>query len=140
MNFTCALQQLKNGNKVRRKVWKEFWGYLYILKDSGAIMYLDKNSLPITYTLRVKSLDATDWELVGEEFNLSDKIITKDNLDLYDIFRFDSERGAYKEEDVKEFIKKIKEELNPAKNSVLSKQDWIWVMLQIDKLAGDKLI
>jgi NAD-dependent DNA ligase len=63
-----------------------------------------------------------------EEFNLSEKMT--DPADLFCI-------NAIAEEDVKEFIRRLKKEIC-FRNSVLDYEQEYWVEKKIDKLAGDK--
>ncbi len=67
---------------------------------------------------------------MSEEFNLSEKI----DLD-YSVYDME---GVISTEDVKEFIKQLKEEIsNPEMH--LKKTDVEIILEEIDKLAGEKL-
>ena len=68
---------------------------------------------------------------MGTEFNLSDEIKG------FGRFRRLVWQGYYEEEDVKEFIKKLKENFN---RCFITETDKELAELNIDKLAGDKLI
>ncbi len=65
---------------------------------------------------------------MSEEFNLSNKRVQIDEFYINDFH--------YPEDDVREFIKLLKEELM---NSCSNKMDGIIIHMKIDKLAGDKL-
>ncbi len=66
-----------------------------------------------------------------EEFNLSDKRCVDADMMYPNV--------VYSEQDVKEFIKKLKEEVGKL-NREIHFQEYILVYRIIDKLAGDKLI
>lgn len=64
------------------------------------------------------------------EFNLSDKMCTRQGIQI---------EGVYDIGDVKEFIKELKENLNSVKIEI--RYDTLkYLKNLIDKLAGDKLI
>ena len=61
-----------------------------------------------------------------KEFNLSEKIIKETEWS----------KGHFGRDDVKEFIKRLKEIKKPI---FVANSDWNDVLKEIDKLAGDKL-
>lgn len=67
MNFSEALQHLKDGKKVKRKHWKG--GYIYVSKILGSLPYdfilalTDREDESI-YNLHNVDIFAEDWEIV----------------------------------------------------------------------------
>lgn len=130
-NFEWALQRLKEGKKVRREVWKDFNGYIFI-SSSGNLVYSENTYSNRDYTVNSKGINATDWELVEDKYNLSKEIFTFSQT--IEVKR------------VKEFIKRVKDLINvpvccetdEREQAILGFQEA--VTKEINKLAGDKLL
>ncbi|MHA1225322.1 MAG: hypothetical protein ACTSPV_01100 [Candidatus Hodarchaeales archaeon] len=73
-----------------------------------------------------------------QEFNLSEKIVLKILEDLKESPKYE-ELMYLRVEDVKEFIRRLKEVF---KNTKVSSYGWSWEYInkEIDKLAGEKLV
>jgi len=117
MNFNEITKELINGKKVKRSCWQE--GSYWEIKGEKQIT----NSKGESPSINAHQLQAEDWELYERDFSLSGKLIHS----MWSDFLL--------KEDVKEFIKLLKEEVHLTYlGSNLSKFDKI-----IDKLAGDEL-
>jgi len=72
---------------------------------------------------------------MAEEFDLSEKICNRQGIQIV---------KAYDEEDIKEFIRRLHEEIHSAKDMPRTTKAEIhtldWVDKLIDKLAGSKLV
>lgn len=72
MDFSKALQHLKNGEKIRRKSLERKDGYYYL--NSGTISYYDDFNKFIYSTNDIKTFDilADDWEVIIEPPKVGD--------------------------------------------------------------------
>lgn len=113
-DFNWTINQMEKGKKVRRPGWEDD---SYIKMGScGIILFKDDTPAKI----HGNQILANDWELFKEnEFNLSEKICHDEALWT---------------EDVKEFIRLLKEKIPRGKVVVIDFRE------VIDKLAGSKLI
>ena len=66
MNFQWAIQQLKEGKKVRRKDWGNPDFYVF-MKNENFYYYSTENDPETLYPFRLECFQATDWELFGEK-------------------------------------------------------------------------
>jgi len=100
MHFSWAVQQMREGKKVRRKAWDspEKIDYIKINKNTKGLITNNADDR-IFY---LSDYDATDWELFEEPKTLSDIVINDSDYEyIY---------AHYKEKDIKEFIKKLEKE------------------------------
>ena len=127
-SFMWAVQEMKKGNNVRRKSWKNKDIYCYASGET--IFYWDCEEA----SLEVFEIEATDWEVYKvkeKKKTLSDNIFYAEDYveEVYigRLFKFD---------DVKDFIKTIKKEI---REGPLSNHDIEAINSIIDDAAGDKL-
>lgn len=130
MNFNEATIQLSNGKKIRPSIWREECFIYYNPYFKGGYTEEDK-------IINLKTLSGeTDWVVVEDNFCLSDKIIEHHGEDM-DWREIDVEN-------VKEFIKQIKKEIEILNNDngtpIFEKKTINNFKNKIDKLAGDKLL
>lgn len=145
MNFEQAIQELRKGKKVRRSHWKEFNGFVWVDKQTLKIYNKERTKEGMQYYPTWQKIQAIDWEVVEEEFCLSEareglKHILVDKTSAG--FNLDEETTRailhlIKTSD-KIFIKKIKE----IYNYLYHRNDEIPPEMFndfINRLAGDKL-
>jgi len=96
MNFMEAVKAMKEGKKVRMKRWDKD---NYMIIKSGDVC-VDSHAFP--YSLNLGLIEATDWQIYGEEdnWNLDDKRVTMKNCC----------ECEYRQKDIKTFIQKVKED------------------------------
>lgn len=127
LNFLEAVTAMKEGKKVKMHIWDN--DYIYI-KDGAIISGYTEN-----YPFQFEWLDYTAWEIVEESWTLSDKA----NTTVYTnklIDEVDFPQPYYSKEDVKEFVKRLKQRItNEAWSHSIEKTHKI-----IDELAGSELI
>ena len=71
-NFQQAIKWMKEGKKVRRKLWQN--SYMFLNKSKGEGNYkIEGDMLSTMEHLSYYSFEATDWEIYGEEINLEKK-------------------------------------------------------------------
>lgn len=105
MNFSWAVQQLREGKKVRRKVWDSPGriDYVEINKDTKGLV-TNHGGYRIFF---LTDYNATDWELFEKpKETLSDKVIEKTPYDA----PYEYIHAHYNEKDILEFIKKLEKE------------------------------
>jgi len=129
MDFMWAVEQMKQGKKVRRELWMDD----YYIKSETKSIISNKNGTYIKYN--IPDIEATDWELFKEPFNLSDKMTL-----------FFPDNPCYEEEDIKTFIKQLKDafdkkylNVKPDTQLTYNKSHVEELYDIIDKLAGERL-
>ncbi len=120
-DFIQAIKWIKEGKKVRRENWGN-QSYHYKLNNEYVLPMSKDKPKPDNLI----EIEGNDWQIVEEEKTLSDKtkIIVNDF-------------SAYYEEDVKKFIKDIKEDIE---DFVTTKHYKGKIKELIDKKAGDRLV
>lgn len=134
MKFKDAIKLLRAGKKIRRPAWKE--GSYWIMGTDEVIRYEDGNITCQNAHVHLDQIEAEDWEVMGErngnrmgEFCLSDRKIGNPH--------FNGE--AFKLEDVKEFIKILKNRLFSKTRQGEIVTTYRNVEMEIDKFAGENL-
>jgi len=95
-NFMQAIKWMKEGKKVRREPqWHDVY---YALKDDNEII---KQNFHDDILLDLRDIEATDWEIYEEEWNLADEKYIESN-----------DRKFKTIEDIKTFIQKVKEDID----------------------------
>ncbi len=126
MDFTWAIKEVKEGRKVERK-----------LRDGLLIMFMKDDLIDFEYTgtertaitnVGLDDIEATDWKLRNKTFNLSENMISESGV------------KCYIEDDIKEFIKQIKEKINQhcKKCTDDSCRGCLVIESVIDELAGER--
>ena len=119
MNFQEAIKKCLGHEKVRRSCWQE--GHYWTTGEDKKLI----NSVGDYPSINEHQVEATDWELFGENFCLSNEHINS----AFCIY--------YKEEDVKEFIKRLKETAFTDDENFDNELVYVDT---INKLAGDRLL
>lgn len=132
-DFATAVKWMKQGKKVRRNQYKDTL-YIYHINFKEPMNWVETPCGDFAH-LTLHELEATDWELVEEEFDLSKKLIINSERDTD--YTYDNNYW-YDEKDVKEFIKRLKQQI---KSYLLYKTetDKDKALTLIDKLAGERL-
>ena len=131
MDFTWAIKEVKEGRKVERK-----------LRDGLLIMFMKDDLIDFEYTgtertaitnVGLDDIEATDWKLRNKTFNLSENMISESGV------------KCYIEDDIKEFIKQIKEVYDKKYVRISEKCELVYNKKSmnelndiIDELAGER--
>lgn len=72
MNFSEALEAIKEGQKVRRSSWKNKSGVIYLVEHFSRPPYIEYRYIQggVVYVAYCDDILATDWEVL-DEFNTS---------------------------------------------------------------------
>ncbi len=133
MNFEEAIKAMKECKKVRRPCFDE--GAFHYIAERDVWFGLEDGTRKIVAHISVEDVSATDWEIVKER-TVSDKIRNPCSL---------GEPNNIKVEDVKEAIKRIREEKErKIKRQALGTSDSYigglnYMFSIIEEVFGDKL-
>jgi hypothetical protein len=128
MDFKWAVTQMKEGKKVRRKSWIKNMTLNPLIEYGVCYHKIGCGSIGPRANYDFEDFEADDWEIYEDEWTLSDKYVTDS--------RIGEDRLWYEDKDVKEFIKRLKEEIRQSEYVMFSPGI---IYEFIDKLAGDEL-
>ena len=145
-DFKWAIRQMGQGKKVKRASFKDNSRYLWMTYNDvhqGGDERCISDSKYTTFDIELRDIEAEDWEIYEEKReNLSKMQFTIAAAKLG--FRTPIDLYFYEEKDVKEFVKKILEEVfeSEAINGEIwvRAEDLVTFAKKIRGWAGDKLI
>jgi len=131
-DFKTAIDWMKQGKKVTREAWDKD----YYLEEGHSKTIINSDGPFVNYILW--DIEATDWVLFEEHFDLSKKIITKfdtimdESADSIITTPIDVVRVKH----IKEFIKQLKRTVDDAPG--VGMIECAEVISIIDKLTGER--
>ena len=94
MNFQEAINELKKGKKVRRKIWHKD---VYCFNEKGVLCMVVDNTK--TYGINFEQFEAQDWEIYEEKLSDKEQIVEDliKNFPRASVFHYDDVKEALKE-------------------------------------------